>query len=246
MVFVGVLGASNHTFVDVTRSRSLPDWTMSHVRMFEFWGGVPELVIPDNEKAAVREASRYEPDLNPTYQELATHYGTTVLPARPRAPRDKAKVEAAVQHAERWIMAPLRNQTFFSLGELREAIAPLLAALNERPFKRPKGAAAAGSRIWTGQPLKPLPAERYEYAEWRKARVNLDYHIQVAHALYSVPTRWAVARSTFGSRPRPWRSSTGTAGSPRTSGSTGRADTRPTRRTCPPRTVRMRDGLRPD
>ena len=124
MVFVGVLGASNHTFVDVTWSRSLPDWTMSHVRMFEFWGGVPELVIPDNEKAAVHKASRYEPDLNPTYQELATHYGTTVLPARPRAPRDKAKVEAAAQHVERWIMAPLRNQTFFSLGELREAIAP--------------------------------------------------------------------------------------------------------------------------
>ena len=91
MVFVGVLGASNHTFVDVTRSRFLPDWTMSHVRMFEYWGGVPELVIPDNEKAAVREASRYEPDLNPTYQELATHYGTTVLPARPRAPRDKGR-----------------------------------------------------------------------------------------------------------------------------------------------------------
>ena len=139
MVFVGVLGASNYTFVDVTRSRSLPDWTMSHVRMFEAWGGVPELVIPDNEKAAVHKASRYEPDLNPTYQELATHYGTTVLPARPRAPRDKAKVEAAVQHVERWVMAPLRNQTFFSLGELREAIAPLLVALNERPFQKTEG-----------------------------------------------------------------------------------------------------------
>ena len=187
MVFVGVLGASNHTFVDVTRSRSLPDWTMSHVRMFEFWGGVPELVIPDNEKAAVREASRYEPDLNPTYQELATHYGTTVLPARPRAPRDKAKVEAAVQHAERWIMAPLRNQTFFSLGELREAIAPLLAALNERPFKKTEGSRRSWFEDLDRPALKPLPAERYEYAEWRKARVNLDYHIQVAHALYSVP-----------------------------------------------------------
>ena len=92
MVFVGVLAASNYTFVDVTWSRALPDWTVSHVRMFEFWGGVPELVIPDNEKAAVRKASRYEPDLNPTYQELATHYGTTVLPARPRAPQDKSFV----------------------------------------------------------------------------------------------------------------------------------------------------------
>lgn len=139
MVFVGVLGASNHTFVDVTRSRSLPDWTMSHVRMFECWGGVPELVVPDNEKAAVHRASRYEPELNPTYRELAAHYGTAVLPARPGAPRDKAKVEAAVQHVERWVMAPLRNQTFFSLGELREAVRPLLAALNERPFEKTGG-----------------------------------------------------------------------------------------------------------
>ena len=105
VVFVGVLAASNYTFVDVTRSRALPDWTASHVRMFEFFGGVPELVIPDNEKAGVRAASRYEPDLNPSYQELATHYGTTVPLARPRKPRNKAKVETAVQHVERWVMA---------------------------------------------------------------------------------------------------------------------------------------------
>ncbi len=187
MVFVGVLGASNHTFVDVTRSRSLPDWTMSHVRMFEFWGGVPELVIPDNEKAAVHKASRYEPDLNPTYQELATHYGTAVLPARPRAPRDKAKAETAVQHVERWVMAPLRNHTFFSLRELREAIAPLLAALNERPFDKTEGSRRSWFEDLDRPALKPLPDERYEYAEWRKARVNIDYHIQVEHALYSVP-----------------------------------------------------------
>jgi len=187
MVFVGVLGASNHTFVDVTWSRALPDWTMSHVRMFEFWGGVPELVIPDNEKAAVHKASRYEPELNPTYQELATHYGTTVLPARPRAPRDKAKAEAAVQNVERWVMAPLRNQTFFSLGELREAIGPLLAALNERPFKKTEGSRSSWFEDLDRPALKPLPAQRYEYAEWRKARVNIDYHIQVAHAFYSVP-----------------------------------------------------------
>ena len=187
MVFVGVLGASNHTFVDVTRSRSLPDWTMSHVRMFEFWGGVPELVIPDNEKAAVHKASRYEPDLNPTYQELATHYGTTVLPARPRAPRDKAKAETAVQHVERWVMAPLRNHKFFSLGELRDAIGPLLAALNERPFKKTDGSRRSWFEDLDRPALKRLPAQRYEYAEWRKARVNIDYHIQVEHALYSVP-----------------------------------------------------------
>ena len=187
MVFVGVLAASNYTFVDVTRSRTLPDWTMSHVRMFEFWGGVPQLVIPDNEKAAVHKASRYEPDLNPTYQELATHYGTTVLPARPRSPQDKAKVEAAVQNVERWIMAPLRNQTFFSLGELREAIAPLLAALNERPFDKTEGSRRSWFEDLDRPALSPLPARPYEYAEWRKARVNIDYHVQADGRLYSVP-----------------------------------------------------------
>lgn len=187
MVFVGVLGVSNHTFVDVTWSRSLPDWTMSHVRMFEFWSGVPELVIPDNEKSAVHKASRYEPELNATYRDLAAHYGTTVLPARPGAPRDKAKAEAAVQNVERWIMAPLRNQTFFSLGELREAIRPLLAELNERPFTKIEGSRHSWFEDLDRPALKPLPAERYEYAEWRKARVNIDYHIQVEHAMYSVP-----------------------------------------------------------
>ncbi|MDE2796797.1 MAG: IS21 family transposase [Gemmatimonadota bacterium] len=138
-VFVGVLAASNHTFVDITLTRSLPDWTASHVRMFEHWGGVPELVIPDNEKAAVRRASRYEPDVNRTYHDLAAHYGTAVLPARPRSPQDKAKVEVAVQNVGRWVLAPLRNHRFFSLSEVREAVKPLLAALNERPFQKAKG-----------------------------------------------------------------------------------------------------------
>ena len=186
-VFVGVLAASNYTFVDLTLSRSLPDWTASHVRMFEFFGGVPELVVPDNEKAAVKRASRYEPDLNPSYHDLAVHYGTAVLPARPRSPRDKAKVEAAVQHVERRVLAPLRNHGFFSLGEAREAVAPLVAALNERPFQK-----VAGSRLsWFEEldrpALKPLPATRYEYAEWRRARVNIDYHIQAGGRFYSVP-----------------------------------------------------------
>ncbi len=187
VVFVGVLAASNYTFVDVTLSRSLPDWTASHVRMFEFFGGVPELVIPDNEKAGVRTASRYEPDLNPTYQELATHYGTTVLPARPGKPRDKAKAETAVQHVERWVMAPLRHQTFFSLGELRDAIAPLVAALNERPFQKTEGSRLSWFEDLDRPALRPLPARRYEFARWRRARVNIDYHIQAGGRFYSVP-----------------------------------------------------------
>ena len=186
-VFVGVLAASNHTFVDVTLTRSLPDWTASHVRMFEFWGGVPELVIPDNEKAAVRRASRYEPDVNRTYQDLAAHYGTAVLPARPRSPQDKAKVEAAVQNVGRWVLAPLRNHRFFSLCEVREAVRPLLEALNERPFQKAEGSRRSLFEDLDRPALKPLPAERYEFAEWRKARVNIDYHIQVDGHLYSVP-----------------------------------------------------------
>ena len=187
MVFVGVLAASNYTFVDLTWSRALADWTTSHVRMFEFFGGVPELVIPDNEKAGVHRASRYEPTLNPTYQELAAHYGTTVLPARPRAPQDKAKAEAAVQNAERWIMAPLRNHTFFSLDELRGEVAPRLAALNERPFQKTAGSRRSWFEELDRPALRPLPNQRYEYAEWRKARVNIDYHIQLHRAFYSVP-----------------------------------------------------------
>ena len=244
LVFVGVLGASNYTFVDVTRIRGLADWAMSHVRTFESWGGVPELVIPDNEKAAVRKASRYEPDLNPTYQELATHYGTTVLSARPRSPQDKAKVEAAVQQVERWIMAPLRNQTFFSLGELRQAIRPLLAALNERPFQKTEGSRRSWFEDLDRPALKPLPAQRYEFAEWRRARVNIDYHIQVQRAFYSVPTHWPAATSTFASRRGPWRSFTSTAVSPCTCAATGKADTRRTRRTCRPPTAPTSAGLR--
>ena len=188
-VFVGVLAVSNHTYVDVTLTRSLPDWTASHVRMFEYWGGVPELLIPDNEKAAVRRASRYEPDVNRTYHDLAVHYGTAVLPARPRSPQDKAKVEAAVQNVGRWVLAPLRNHRFFSLSEVREAIAPLLAALNERPFQKIAGSRRSLFEDLDRPALKPLPAERYEYAEWRKARVNIDYHIQVDGPLLQRPPR---------------------------------------------------------
>ena len=186
-VFVGVLAASNYTFVDLTPSRSLPDWKSSHVRMFKFWGGVPELVIPDNEKAAVRRASRYEPDVNRTYHDLAVHYKTAVLPARPRSPQDKAKVEAAVQNVGRWVLAPLRTHRFFSLSEARDAIAPLLAALNERPFQKTEGSRRSLFEDLDRPALKPLPSRRYEYAEWRKARVNIDYHIQADGRFYSVP-----------------------------------------------------------
>jgi transposase len=186
-VFVGALGASSYTFVDLTWTRSLPDWIGSHVRMFEFLGGVPELVVPDNEKAGVKDACRYEPDLNPTYHDLATHYGVTVLPTRPRSPQDNAKAEAAVQNVERWVLAPLRHHTFFSLEEARRATRPLLDALNDRPFQKLEGSRRSLFESLDRPNLRPLPPTRYEFAEWRVARVNIDYHIQVDRHFYSVP-----------------------------------------------------------
>ncbi|WP_293886079.1 IS21 family transposase, partial [Thiolapillus sp.] len=134
-VFVGVLGASSYTFAEATWTQSLPDWIGSHQRMLRFFGGVPELLVPDNLKAAVTQACRYAPKINTTYTELATHYGTAVLPARPYKPKDKAKAEVAVQVVERWILARLRHRTFFSLAELNAAIAELLPQLNQRPFQ---------------------------------------------------------------------------------------------------------------
>ncbi len=186
-VFVATLAASNHTFVDLTPTRKLEDWTGSHVRMFERWGGAPELLIPDNEKAGVQRACKYEPELNPTYLEMARHYGVAVMPTRPRKPRDKAKVEAAVQHVERRVLAPLRNHRFFSLAEAREAIAPLVKALNERPFQKLEGSRQSLFEELDRSALRPLPAQRYEFARWVKARVNIDYHVQVGGCFYSVP-----------------------------------------------------------
>jgi transposase len=186
-VFVGVLGASNYTFVDLTWTRSLPDWISSHVRMFEFWGGVSQLVIPDNEGSAVRSASRYEPDVNPTYHDLATHYGTTVLPTRPYSARDKAKAEAGVQVVEREIMAPLRNHAFFSLSEAGTAYRELLDQLNTRPFQKLEGTRRSLFEELDQPNLKPLPVQRFEYGDWKRARVHIDYHVQVDNHYYSVP-----------------------------------------------------------
>lgn len=137
-IFVAVLGASNYTYAEATWDQGLPNWIGSHVRALEYFGGVPKILIPDNLKSGVTKACRYEPDLNPTYHDLALHYGTAIIPARVRRPKDKAKVEVSVQVVERWILAALRNRTFFSLAELNEAIRELLLKLNQRPFKKLK------------------------------------------------------------------------------------------------------------
>jgi transposase len=186
-VFVAVLGASNYTYAEATCDQSLGNWISSHIRAFEHFGGVPGIVVPDNLKSGVTRACRYEPDLNPTYNDMAVHYGTAVIPARVRTPRDKAKVEVGVQIVERWILAALRNRTFFSLAELNAAIKELLERLNNRPFKKLGGTRASWFESIDRPALKPLPESRYEYAEWKKARVNIDYHVELDGHYYSVP-----------------------------------------------------------
>jgi transposase len=186
-IFVAVLGASNYTYAEATWTQGLPDWIGSHRRAFSFLGGVPELVVPDNLRAGVSKAHRYEPDTNPTYQDMAAHYGVAVLPTRVRRPRDKAKVEAGVLVVERWILAALRRRNFFSLAELNAAIAGLLEKLNARPFKKLPGSRRAHFEALDKPALKPLPAAPYEYAEWKKARVHIDYHVAIDGHYYSVP-----------------------------------------------------------
>ncbi len=186
-IFVAVLGASNYTFAEATRSQSLSDWLGSHRRALEFFGGVPSIIVPDNLKRAVAKPCRYDPDLNPSYQDLAEHYGAAVIPARVRKPKDKAKAEAGVQVVERWILARLRNRTFFSLAEANAAIGELLQDLNNRPFKKLPGSRRQAFETLDRPALKPLPAQPYVFAQWKKARVNIDYHVEVDGHYYSVP-----------------------------------------------------------
>ena len=186
-VFVAVLGASSYTFAEATWTQSLPDWIASHQRAFRFFDGVTELQIPDNLLAGVTDANRYTPTINTTYAEMAAHYRTAVLPARPRKPKDKAKAEVAVQVVERWILARLRHHTFFSLPELNQAIAELLPDLNERPFQGQSVSRRDLYEQLDRSALRPLPSKPYEYAEWRKAKPGIDYHISVGKRFYSVP-----------------------------------------------------------
>lgn len=186
-IFVAVLGASNYTYAEATWSQGLPDWISSHVRTFEFFGGVTQLLVPDNLKSAVSKADRYAPEVNTTYAELARHYGTTVLPTRPRKPKDKAKVEVAVQVVERWILARLRHHTFFCLSELNTAIRQLLQEMNARPLQRQKVSRWDLFETLDRPALRPLPSTPYEYAQWKKAKASIDYHIEFNRRLYSVP-----------------------------------------------------------
>lgn len=186
-IFIAVLGASNYTYAEASWNQDLGSWIRSHVRALEFMGGSPAILVPDNCKTAVLRPCRYEPDLNPTYQEMAAHYGMAVIPARVRKPRDKAKVEAGVLVVERWILAALRKRKFFSLAALNQAIAELLDRLNHRPFRKLLGNRSERFAKIDRPALRPLPTEAYSFAEWKKARVHIDYHIEVEDHYYSVP-----------------------------------------------------------
>jgi len=186
-IFVATLGASNYTYAEATWTQQLADWIGSHIRAWNALGGVTELVVPDNLRSGVSLACRYDPDVNPTYHELALHYGTAILPARVRKPRDKAKVESGVQGVEQRILAPLRHRTFFSLVELNQAIRELLGPYNERPFQKLPGSRRSVFEQVDRPALKPLPEQPYEFAEWKKARVHMDYHVEVDGHYYSVP-----------------------------------------------------------
>jgi|TARA_R110002072_G_scaffold274191_1_gene434996 transposase len=189
-VFVAVLGASNYTYAEATWSQVLQDWLMSHVRTFEFFGGVPEMIIPDNLRSGVNKACRYDPDLNPSYQQLAAHYQVAVLPARPYKPKDKAKAEVGVQIVERWILARLRHHTFFTLADLNQCIRALLDDLNSRPFRALPGNRQEAFKTLDQPALKALPKHPYEYVEIRRCRVNIDYHIEFQRHYYSVPHQY--------------------------------------------------------
>ena len=186
-IFIAVLGASNYTYAEATWSQSLVDWLGSNQRAFEFFGGTTEIQVPDNLKSAVNKACRYDPELNPAYYQMARHYKTAIIPARARKPKDKAKAEAGVLLVERWILARLRKRKFFSLEELNEAIGELLAALNNKPFKKMEGSRRSVYEQIDRQALRPLPDRRYETTEVKFSKVNIDYHIEVDQHYYSVP-----------------------------------------------------------
>jgi transposase len=186
-LFVAALGASSYTWAEATRDQQMEAWLKAHVHAFEHFQGIPELAVPDNCKTGVSKAHRYDPDLNPTYFNFAQHSGFAIVPARPRKPRDKAKVESAVQVTQRWIVAALRHRKFFSLEDLNVAIRELLGKLNHRPFRKKDGTRAS---VWAAidkPALKPLPMEPFDMSEWCRARVNIDYHVAFDANFYSVP-----------------------------------------------------------
>ena len=186
-IFVSALGASSYIYAEALASQQLAPWLMAHVHAFQFYGGVSEIIVPDNPRVAVTRAHRYEPEINQSYLDMASHFGTAIIPARPYRPRDKAKVEVSVLLVERWILARLRNHHFYSLAELNLEIAGLLDIVNRKPFKKMPGSRRTLFEEIERQALRPLPLQPYEFAAFLKAKVHLDYHVEVDRHYYSVP-----------------------------------------------------------
>ena len=193
-IFVATLGASNYTFACATPRQTTVDWIGAQVLALEFIGRAPRLIVPDQTRSLIKTPDRHDPDPNRNYEEFAKHYGCAVLPARPAHPRDKPKVEGAVLLVQRWILARLRNRRFFSLAELNQAIALLLADLNQRPFKKLPGCRRSAFEQLDAPALRALPAQRFELSRWKSAKVNIDYHVEFEAHYYSVPHRLVGAR----------------------------------------------------
>jgi transposase len=201
-LFVAVLGASNYTYAEATYTQQVRDFVASHVRMFAFFGGVPRAVVPDNLKSAVTKTCRYEPALQRSYEHMAIHFGTAILPARPAKPRDKAKVEGGVRIAQRWILGRLRNRVFHSLAALNAAIRESMADMNSRVMRDYRASRHDLFESVERASLLPLPTDSFEITEWKQVTVNVDYHVAFDDRLYSVPHRyvhqrvWVCATST--------------------------------------------------
>jgi transposase len=186
-LYVAVLGASNYTYAEATLTQRRDEFIGSTSRAFEYFDGVPAITVPDQLRSAVSGPDRIDPELNPVFAEFAEHYGTAVIPARARKPKDKAKVEVGVQIAQRWILAQLRNITFFSLDDLNAAIAELLEQLNDKPFQKLEGCRRSAYEELDRPALKPLPVRRFEPSTWKQAKVHIDYHVEFEARFYSAP-----------------------------------------------------------
>ena len=186
-IFVAAMGASGYCFALATKGQTAADWLDATAQALSFYGGVPELIVPDNPRALVRQANRYEPQLSESALDFARHYGCSMLPARAYHPQDKAKVEMSVQLVERWILARLRNRRFFTLHELNQAIGLLLVDLNQRPFKKLPGCRRSAFEQLDAPALRALPAERFVISRWKTVKVNIDYHVEFDKHYYSAP-----------------------------------------------------------
>lgn len=189
-VFVGCLGASQYIFAEATATQALPDWITSHINMFEFFGGVPEILVPDNLRSGVSKSHRYDPDINANYQLFSEYYGVAIVPARIYSPKDKSKAENAVSIVERQILAAIRNKTFTSVYEINVEIKARLQAINSQKFQKMDTSRIELFESLDKPALKALPAERYQYSEWKKAKINVDYHFAFEDRYYSVPYKY--------------------------------------------------------